>query len=164
MWKNSIINIKESQTEYYTRNKACPEVLKLVGLESKSFGMQMERIVREMFCLSKPINSQHDAILNDKKIEIKSARYWSSSTDCRWQHIEIDYDYDYVLFALVDFQDLHVWGMHKNKLKNMIEMGILTPQGRQGYWTKMSLILPHLSVVSLDSLVQDIKEDVNIVL
>lgn len=147
MWKNSIINIKESQTEYYTRNKACPEVLKLVGLESKSFGMQMERIVKEIFSINKPLNSQHDAICNGIKIEIKSARYWSSSTDCRWQHVEPTYDYDYILFILIEFQDISIWGMSKSKIHEMIALGIFTRQGRQGYWTKMSAILPHLTII-----------------
>ena len=167
MWKNTkaILNIKETQTEFYKRNQACPEVLKLVDLESKSFGMRCEKIIREMFSLEKATNSQHDAIYNGTKIEIKSARYWGGTMDCKFQHIEPDYDYEYILFVLVEFQDLHIWGMHKSKVKKMIEQGILTLQGKQGYWCKMSSILPHLTLVmSLDSLVQDIKENINIIL
>jgi hypothetical protein len=164
-WKNKIINIKESQLDFYKRNNACREVLKLVGLESKAFGMFIERIIREMFSMNKPLNSQHDAIFNDKKIEIKSSRFWGGTMDCKWQHVEPTYDYDYILFVLVEFQDLRIWGMHKSKVKKMIEQGILTPQGKQGYWCKMSSILPHLTLMmSLDSLIQNIKEHIDVIL
>jgi len=161
MWKNTkaILNIKETQTEFYKRNQACPEVLKLVDLESKSFGMRCEKIIREMFSLEKATNSQHDAICKGTKIEIKSARYWGGTTNCRFQHVELDYDYEYILFVLVEFQDLRIWGMNKDRLKEMINLGILTSQGRQGYWTKMSDILPHLTIIkSKEDLENALKE------
>ena len=146
-WKKLEFLNKESQLEYYIRNNACPEVLKLVGLESKSFGMHCEKIIREIFSMNKPINSQHDAIYNGVKIEIKSARFWGGTIDCKFQHIEPTYNYDYILFVLVEFQDLRIWGMHKSKIHEMIALNILTRQGLQGYWSKMSKILPHLTII-----------------
>jgi hypothetical protein len=146
-WKNMVVNIKESQLDFYKRNNACPEIQQLVGLESKAFGMHMEKITRQIFRMNKPLNSQHDGIFNGVKIEIKSSRFWGGTTNCRFQHIEPTYDYDYVLFVLVNFQDIEIYGMSKDRLKEMIALNILTPQGRQGYWCQKSKIKNYLTPI-----------------
>jgi len=97
-WKNissfKSISDKETQIKYYKKMNACDEVLQLVELESKPFGSESEKIIRELFNLGPRTSTQNDATFNGKKIEIKSARYWAGKDDCRWQHLEPEHDYE----------------------------------------------------------------------
>ena len=125
---------------------ASPEVLQLVELESKPFGSVCEKIISELFGLGPRTSSQNDATLNGKKIEIKSARYWAGKDDCMWQHLEPDHDYDYALFVLLNFQGWKVWCIKKTTLMDL-RGKIVTFQGKQGWWTKKSDILPYLTPI-----------------
>lgn len=107
------IKDKETQIKYYKNNNACDEVLQLVDLESKPFGAECENIISELFQLGPRTSSQNDGTRNGKKIEIKSARYWAGKDDCKWQHLEPDHDYEYVLFVLLDFVGFKMWGIKK---------------------------------------------------
>lgn len=139
---------KETQKKYYKRMGASPDVQQLVDLDSKPFGSQCEKILSEVFGLGKRSSTQHDATLNGKKIEIKAARYWAGKDDCVWQHLEPDHDYEYALFALLDFQGFKIWGINKSLLMGeMREKNIVTFQGKQGWWTRKSAILPYLTPI-----------------
>ena len=111
-WKNTktfkTIKDKETQIKYYKRMNSCEEVLQLVDLESKPFGSESEKIIQEIFKLSPRTSTQNDGTRNGKKIEIKSARYWAGKDDCVWQHLEPEHDYEYAMFALLDF---HQWNV-----------------------------------------------------
>lgn len=150
-WKNTItfqnMKDKKNQYGYYEENKASIEVLQLVGLESKSFGSVSEKIICEIFNIGPRTSPQNDGTFNDKKIEIKTARYWSWKDDCKWQHLEQDYDYDYVIMALLDFHQWKVWGIHKKKLWELKSKNIVTYQGKQGWWTTKNQILPYLTSI-----------------
>jgi hypothetical protein len=151
-WKdtNSFKSMKERNTQikYYKRMNSCKEIIQLVDLESKPFGIEVEKLVREIFELSPKTSTQNDATRHGKKIEIKSARYWKNTNDCKWQHLEPDYDYDYVLFVLVDFQCLKVWGVKKYILMSELrDKKIVTRQGKQGWWTSKSKIMPYLTII-----------------
>jgi len=151
-WKNcarfKAIKDKETQTKYYKRMNASPDVLQLVELESKPFGTEAEEIISEIFSLGPRTSSQNDGTLNGKKIEIKSARYWAGKDDCRWQHLEPDHDYEYALFVILDFQGWKVWGIKKSVLMGEPrEKKIVTFQGKQGWWTTKSAILPYLTPI-----------------
>lgn len=153
-WKNakafkSILD-KETQKKYYKRMGASPDVQQLVDLDSKPFGSECEKILSEIFGLGKRTkgSTQHDATLNGKKIEIKTARYWACKDDCKWQHLEPEHDYEYALFVLLDFQGFKVWGIKKSLLMGeMREKNIVTFQGTQGWWTTKSAILPYLTPI-----------------
>ena len=132
------------------------EVLQLVDLESKPFGSEMEKIIVELFKLGPRTSSQNDGTRGGQKIEIKSARYWASKDDCRWQHLEPDHDYAVVLFVLLDFHGFKVWGIKKNLLMGELRTKkIVTFQGKQGWWCTKSALLPYLtpitSVAELDA-------------
>lgn len=75
-WKNTNafkeIKDKETQIKYYKKNDSCEEVLQLVDLESKPFGSESEKIIKEIFNLGPRTSSQNDATYKNKKIEIKS--------------------------------------------------------------------------------------------
>ncbi len=150
---------KETQSQYYERMKSCEAVLKLVELDSKPFGSECEKIIQEIFALGPRTSSQNDGTWRDKKIEIKSARYWAGKDDCRWQHLEPEHDYEFVLFVLLDFQGFKVWGIKKSLLMGELrEKKIVTFQGKQGWWTAKSAILPYLTPISdiaeLDAFIQ----------
>ncbi len=139
---------KETQKDYYAKNNSPDEILKIVELESKAFGTFMENLVIDTFKLGKRTSSQNDATFNKKKIEIKSARYWSGNTDCKWQHLEPDHDYEYVLFVLLDFQCIKVWGISKKKIMDDLrKKKIITSQGKQGYWTCKDKIVEYLTPI-----------------
>jgi len=128
---------------------ASPDVQQLVELDSKPFGTECEKILINIFGLGKRSSTEHDAILHGKKIEIKTARYWGGKDDCKWQHLEPDHDYEFALFALLDFQRFKIWGVKKSLLMGeMREKKIVTFQGKQGWWTTKSAILPYLTPIT----------------
>ena len=151
-WKNTaafmLIEDKETQMKYYKRMNAAPEVMQLVDLESKPFGTACEKIIAEIFRMGPRTSSQNDGTFKGKKIETKAARYWSGKDDCVWQHLEPEHDYEYAMFALLDFQGFKLWAIKKSLLMGeMREKGIVTFQGKQGWWTKKSAILPYLTPI-----------------
>ena len=149
-WKNTAafttIQEKETQIKHYKRMNATTEVLQLVELESKPFGSVCEKIISELFGLGPRTSSHNDATLNGKKIEIKTARYWAGKDDCMWQHLEPDHDYDYALFVLLNFHGWKVWCIKKTDLMDL-RGKIVTFQGKQGWWTRKSAILPYLTPI-----------------
>ena len=140
---------KESQRDYYKRNNASDDVLNLVSLESKRFGSISEKIIISLLNLGPRKSTEHDAIKKGKKIEIKSARYWGSKDECKWQHLELTHDYDCVLFCLIDFDGTwKIWGIRKELLFGELrEKGILSHQGKQGWWTNKSQVIEYCSVI-----------------
>jgi hypothetical protein len=161
-WKNissfKSISDKETQIKYYKKMNACDEVLQLVELESKPFGSESEKIIRELFNLGPRTSTQNDATFNGKKIEIKSARYWAGKDDCRWQHLEPEHDYEYVLFVLLDFNGWKVWSIKKSLLMGELrEKNIVTYQGKQGWWVCKSAIEEYLTPIKS---VKDLKKSI----
>jgi hypothetical protein len=158
-WKHTsafkAIQEKETQIKYYKRMGASEEVLQLVDLESKPFGSVCENIISESFQMGKRTSSQNDGTFDGNPIEIKCARYWSGNDDCRWQHLEPEHDYEYALLVLLDFHGFKAWCIKKSDLMGeaLREQKIITYQGKQGWWTKKSAILPYLTPIdSVDDL------------
>jgi hypothetical protein len=150
---------KETQLKYYKRMGASADVLQLVELESKPFGSVAEKMMCEIFALGPRTSTQNDASLDGVKIEIKCARYWAGKDDCVWQHLEEDHDYDYALFAVLDFHGWKVWGIHKSVLMGELrDKKIVTKQGKQGFWTSKSAVLPYMTQINtIDALKAAIK-------
>jgi hypothetical protein len=151
-WKNTKafqkIKDKLTQITYYKNNNSCDEVLQLVDLESKPFGSESEKIVSEIFDLGPRTSTQNDGTRHGKKIEIKSARYWAGKDDCKWQHLEPDHDYEYVMFVLLDFHKFKIWSIKKSLLMGeMRDKKIVTFQGKQGWWVTKNAILPYLTPI-----------------
>ena len=162
-WKNTksfqTIAEKETQLKYYKRMGASAEVLQLVELESKPFGSVAEKMMCEIFGLGPRTSTQNDATLDGAKLEIKCARRWAGKDDCVWQHLEEDHDYDYALFAVLDFHGWKVWGIHKSVLMGELrDKKIVTKQGKQGYWTKKSAVLPYMTQINtIDDLMRGLQ-------
>lgn len=141
------LRTKETQPLYYAKNGAAPPVMTLVTLDSKPFGSVGEKMLREVFQLGPRTSSQNDGTRGKKKLEIKCARYWAGSDDCKWQHLEPDHDYDAALLALLTFDGWRVWVISKARLMALREQKIVSDQGVQGYWVKKSDLLPYLTEV-----------------
>ena len=165
-WKKEYINIiknyKESQYDFYKRNNASFEVLDVVSMESKRFGSISEKLVSNIFKLEPRTSSENDGMRKGKKIEIKCARYWAGKDECRWQHLEFEYDYECVLFGLLDFDGTwKIWAINKSMLMGELrEKNIVTYQGKQGYWCKKSQVIEFCheikSIKSLDKFLETI--------
>jgi hypothetical protein len=142
-YKKLMIKRKISQFEFYMKNNASQQILSLIPLSNKAFGEGMQRIVSEIFGMTKAANTGHDAVYKGVPIEVKSARYWSGKLDCKWQHIMADHDYKWVLMTLVDFQDFKYWLVSKDTIK--AHPDVFEQQGNaegQGRWCTMKKVLP----------------------
>ena len=114
----------------------------------------------DVLLLGRRTGTQHDATLHGKKIEIKSARCWDEDgTECKWQHLELGHDYDYVLMVFLGYDRIQVGVISKETLMGPLrEASIVTPQGKQGFWTMRSSIMGHLTpITTVEDLHQAIK-------
>ena len=104
----TFINYKKPNTpeEYYLRNKATDVVKK---------------------------STEHDHVMEDFKIEQKSARYAIDGT-FNFQHIVPSHDWDFLLLSLLDFDGIRFFIASKKEVKSMIERKVIVRQGGQG-WT-----------------------------
>jgi hypothetical protein len=136
---------RESQTQYYVRMNAAPAVVDLVSLDSKPFGSVGESIMTELFQMAPRTSSQNDGVFEGHKCEIKCARRWAGKDDCRWQHLEPDHDYAFAMLALLEFHEWKVWCITKAQLMDELrEKKVVTFQGKQGWWTLKSAVMPYL--------------------
>ena len=139
---------RETQTQYYVRMNADPAVVELVNLDSKPFGSVSELILTELFQMTPRTSSQHDGVFEGHKCEIKCARHWAGKNDCRWQHLEPEHDYTFAMLALLDFHEWKVWCVTKAQLMGELrEKKVVTFQGKQGWWTIKSAIIPYLTPI-----------------
>jgi hypothetical protein len=151
-WKHSrafkSLEKKETQLQFYKRMNAAEEVLQLVALDSKPFGSVSEKLIQEILHIGPRTSTQNDGTKHGKKIEIKCARYWAGKDDCVWQHLEPEHDYEIAVFALLDFHGWRVWCIEKSRLMgDAREKKVVTYQGKQGWWTRKSAILPWLTEI-----------------
>ena len=139
----------ETQKQYYTRMNAAPELIDImVSSESKRFGSTSESILAELFQMAPRTSSQHDGVFEGHKCEIKCARYWAGKDECRWQHLEPEHDYEFAMLALLDFHEWKVWCVTKELLMGELrEKKVVTFQGKQGWWTLKSAIMPYLTPI-----------------
>ena len=148
-YKEIISNYNESQYEYYKKNGSSREVLEIVSMESKRFGSVSEKMISKIYNLEPRTSSENDGVKQNKKIEIKCARYWAGTDECKWQHIEPEYDYDCVLFGLLDFNGIwNIWGIKKAMLMGELrEKKIVTYQGKQGWWCNKSKVIKYCTII-----------------
>lgn len=155
------IKFKESQYDYYKKNTDDPDILSIVSMESKRFGSVSEQIIRGKLVISSTTDTTNDGCKNNKLFEIKSARYWAGTNDCKWQHLEFDYEYDFAIFGLLDFEGYKVYLISKKDLDkcrninrkntNRISLRrkkIVTHQGKQGWWCQKNHIIDYLTEIT----------------
>ena len=148
-WKQYINKTKTiSQYDYYRVNNSQDEILELVSLNSKIFGTKAEDILRKIFDIGPRTSTQNDGTKFDKKIEIKTSRYWGGSNNSKWQHLEEEHDYEYVLFALLDFDKWKCWITKKDTLFGILkENGLLKKQGTEGWLCNSKDITAHITEI-----------------
>lgn len=139
------ISFNDTQLRYYQDNNASAEILQLVSLNSKKFGSACENIIKEILGISTRLNTQHDGILNGKKIEIKVGRYIQGKQDCMWQHIEPEHDFDELIVCLLTFTGIEMFTLSKDLTIELINSGIIKKQGKQGYIVKKSQVFKYLT-------------------
>jgi len=160
IYERVIRDYAPAMIEWYKEHGSDEKTLRIVSEENKRYGSVMEKIVLAIKLIGNRENSEHDGIKKNKKIEIKSSRYWSQSYNCRWQHIEKDHDYDCVLFVLLHFDgSLKIWGIEKSVLfGELIQKNILTKQAKQGWWCDKDDVIEYCkeikTVDDLDSFLQ----------
>jgi hypothetical protein len=131
------IDSKVSQLDLYVDNDSDADIIKLVTLNNKAFGETMQRIIIEVLGLSKPTNTGHDAIKNNKLIEIKSSRFWAKTKDWCFQHIMEDHRYDYLLCVGINYNSIELYIIDKEDFLDLKHDGIVRVQGGgegQGLW------------------------------
>ncbi len=144
-----IQNKNKTQLEFYKENNASEIIQQFVDMPGKTFGEKcMEPIAKDHFHLDSRTDSGHDHKKIDKKIEQKSARYHANGDDFKWQHIEMNHDFDFLLLTGLDFNEIIFYIGSRNIVKQLIEKGIITGQGKknddgvavpqQGYWFSRS--------------------------
>ena len=143
------INNKLTQEDFYRNNNSCENILKLVRLNNKAFGETLQCIVKDLLDLDKSCDAGHDAqkLSHGLKFEIKSARYWISIRDFKWQHIMEEHEYDYLILVGIDFDCLRLYLISKYQFMKLKTKGIAKQQGRaegQGLWVSRKKILDHL--------------------
>lgn len=136
------IKTRVSRYEYYESLGAGETILFLTKSEGKTFGTDMEKLAIEWFHLDKRTNTQHDGIYNGRKIEIKSSRYWGCERCYKFQHIEVDHDFEFLLTAVLRENEVEYRIMQKVDI-----LPFLIKQGKQGHfleWKDVERIGTHI--------------------
>jgi hypothetical protein len=103
-------------------------------MSSKKKGKYFELIVEEYFKkngyeVKKASSSDHDRIINGKKVEIKGSLLWGEGTHFRWQQIRTNQDYDVVCFVAIYPDRIEFHGATKDVVKSNVEV-----QNSKGEW------------------------------
>ena len=137
---------KETQRERYQRMKAIPEIQRIIDIGGgPGMGTRCEDIARYWFSplLQKRESTGHDHKVKDldKKLEQKSSGLWDSTEDSfKWQHIEVDHNWDGLLLAGIYPSFIRYWGLNKEIFKKLVQEGKVTNQGNaeknstEGMW------------------------------
>lgn len=118
-----------SKYDFYKKLGACETILSFTKSEGKTFGTDIEKLTIEWFKMNKRINTQHDATLLSRKFEIKSSRYWGNKCNYKFQHLEPEHDFEYLITAVLKEDKIEHRIMKKNKISPY-----LIKQGKQGFF------------------------------
>lgn len=113
---------------------------KLKCMKPKQAGSRYEKIVESIFTkmgtnVEPPLNTDHDRIVDDEKIEIKGSMI-TKGTDDEFSFLQIrpKQEYDTVVFLAIYFQEMHLYEMSKADVEKKIKEGVFKPQhgGKKG--------------------------------
>lgn len=138
-----------TQLDHYMQHNSPESILYFVNCSGKTFGEKyMEQLARAHFQLDPRIDSGHDHTKLTKKIEQKSARYHANGGDFKWQHIEMNHEFDYLLLTGLDYTMIRNYIASRQIVEELIQIGIIQGQGKknsegiaaaqQGYWFSRS--------------------------
>lgn len=97
-------------------------------LSSKRKGRFFEVLTEEYcenlgFTIDKPQNSDHDSIINGKKVEIKGSFRWvvdGQLKNYRWQQIRPSQDYELMIFLALDPDNIRFYGANKKEVADFV--------------------------------------------
>lgn len=138
---------KMSMFERYEEHGSPRDILRLAMLNSKSLGKVAEDFARYRFPFLKPSKSnEFDHIMTPHhyfNVEQKTSRLWEND-DFKWQHIEPDHSWDYLLFCGIGYQDVQFWILTRANFHVLVKKAEITIQGSkkertekgsdEGYW------------------------------
>lgn len=151
----------KNKKNFYAANNATPTVLKLVDLENKRFGSIVEKVIINFFRFQKSKDKGCDLLLIDVQRtyrgEIKASRIWGyEAENYKWQHVMLEYNYDFLILGGLYFDRLKLWVLTKPDLIKLYKLGIIQQQGRaegQGTWFEYHQVKHYLfKFESLDQL------------
>lgn len=122
--------LNENAVDYYAGSVFYP----LKQLSSKKKGKYFESIFEE-YCVSKgkvvqkPLNSDHDRIVDGLKVEVKGSFLWSNIHRFRWQQIRPAQDYDIMVFIAVYYSKIHFGFATKDTVTKYVQV-----QNEKGEW------------------------------
>ena len=98
------------------------------NMSSKRKGRFFEQLTEEYvdhlgWKVSKPENTEHDTIINGKKVEIKGSFLWVTDgklTHYRWQQIRPSHDYEYIVFLAVDPRKCEFYCSTKQEVSDFV--------------------------------------------
>ena len=98
------------------------------NMSSKRKGRFFEQLTEEYadsegWKVSKPENSDHDTVINGKKVEIKGSFLWvvdGKLTHYRWQQIRPSQDYEYMVFLALDPRKCEFYCSTKQEVSDFV--------------------------------------------
>lgn len=107
---------------------------KLKLMKAKQAGARYERIASSImenlgYTVEKALSTDHDRIINGRKIEIKGSMLTKGSED-KYSFLQIrpEQDYDAILFMAIDFNTITLYELDKVEIQERIDRGILKKQ------------------------------------
>ena len=96
---------KKSAVDFYKDNGASDHILELVSMNARSYGCFAEKFIRSHFGMDYPSNTEHDAILFDRTVEIKCPRLGLSG-GFFIQHIKPYHKFEFIFAVAVSVSSL----------------------------------------------------------
>jgi hypothetical protein len=138
-FKKYCVSQTHTQRTFYKKCGATDEILKIIDLNNKRFGSFAEDYIRENFELGPRTSVENDATVLGRKIEIKSARRNGKNGRYFYQHIQLDYDYDFLLTTLLEPSGEFVCNIFKKEdiLPHLKKQG---KNANQGYTLDQNIV------------------------
>lgn len=136
---NENICIPKTQYDLYKKQNSPYEIAKLAIPTGKTFGAFAETITNKFFKMDPRNGSGHDHNKINKKIELKSVRYTTSGKLSKFQHIEMQNDWEYLMLFVLNFDCIEYYITSREIVQQLIDCNVITGQGKygkpaQGYW------------------------------
>ena len=150
---------KPTQLARYEAAGAPEPILKIIRLGGgPAMGTRMEKIARHVFKgdllprAKGATGHDHRIYVGEKTllIEQKSAGLWSeTANDYKWQHIEVDHKWDFLLLAGIQYNGIDFWAMSRANFLRAVESGLATNQGNKAKESSEGIWMTYINVSSL---------------
>lgn len=163
-WNSLSLNEKPNQLQRYELKNSPECIRKFIALGGgPKMGCILEAFARFKF---KNLNKRgpgknsgfdHTVSVGSKLINIeqKSSGHWGDD-DYKWQHVEPNHKWDFLLLCGVDYTDIKFWMMDRETFDKLVEENKITNQGNkekesaQGMWFNYSNVKDQLIPIETD--------------